>query len=332
MAGFIETMFNGVDSKIDSYLFTAIDNLITHFVPIFSSLMIIWVVIWGYMTMFGYSQEPLKEGVSRIIKLGFILTLGLTATTYYNVVGNFLLEAPNEIGAIITGSTNYTAGGALDALYQKVFEAANEAWKQGGVMNGNFGMYILALIIALFGGGLVLTTIALVIISKTLLAVLVALGPIAISLILFKSTQRFFESWLGQCLNLGLVFVLATGVASLIVGVGDTFISRNNDPDLNDVMNIGLIFGLGIVVMKQVNAIASSLGGGIALATDGAVSERLSKMRPTNIKRNVNKARNDVSTAYNAARAPDRKAAAWAKSGNAAYQRKFGRGNSISGG
>lgn len=325
-----QSIYDKVDHELTGYIFNMSSNVIDFILPIFSNLVLIWVVIWGYMTMFGQSGEPLKTGVFRIIKIGLILTIGLTASTYNNVVANFLSNAPDQLAAIITGSTNYSGGAALDSLFSKVFDIAQDAWDQGGIMNGNFGMYLIAGAILLFGVLLTLITAGLILLSKIALAVLLAIGSVFIIMLLFDSTKRFFESWLGMCINLALILVLATGVASIIVQLGDGFVTNNTEPTLGNAAAISVVFGLSIIVMRQVEVIASALGGGVALATNGAIRSGMEKMRPTSIKHGINRMRNDVKTSWNAARAPDRKATAWAKSGHAAYQRKFGRGNSIS--
>lgn len=320
-----------IDHALDDFVYDTTFNLLQWFTPVFTNLLLLWIVIWGLMMMLGYSGEPLKEGVARIIRIGFIMSIGLTVGTYNEVVVDFFTNAPSELSQALTGSTG-TASSALDNLYNKVFDIADEAYDKGGIMNGNFGMYIMGTVV--LGVGIILTLLmaAIIFLSKIGIAVVLALGPIFIAMLLFQKTQSFFEMWLKQLVNFGFAIVLATLVSAILINLSENYINNNNSATLANIGSLTVIFGFAIIVMRQVQPIASALGGGIAMATNGAISEGMSKLRPSNIKRGINKARNDVSTAYNAARAPDRKAAAWAKSGYAAYQRKFGRGNSISGG
>ena len=87
-------------------------------------------------------------------------------------------------------------------------------------------------------------------------------------------------------------------------------------------------FALGILVLKQVPAIASALGGGVALATQGALGSAMNAMRPSTIRRQYRGIQRDARLAGNAASSPYR----GAKSAYRAYQKRFGAGNTITGG
>ena len=324
-------LYDLVDTTLNSFVINGSQDVITSITPIFSSLLLLWVVIWGYMVMYGQTDQTLKTGIFKIVQVGLISTLALTSANYNDIVINFLLNAPEQIAGIVIGTPGYSTGSALDTLFQKVFDTADSVWEKGGLMNGNFGMYLLAILIAGIGTVLTAITAGLILLSKMLLAVLLVLGPIAIMLLLFKPTERFFESWLGQCINLGLIYILAVTVASIVIDLSDTFISNTPDPDLKITMAVFLVFLLSIIIIRQVEPLASALGGGIALATQGAISNGMSKLRPSRIKRQINSTRSDFRTAGRAASAPARGAANLARKGQHAYQRKFGRGNSISG-
>ncbi|MDL0433710.1 type IV secretion protein, partial [Marinobacter sp. TBZ242] len=85
---------------------------------------------------------------------------------------------------------------------------------------------------------------------------------------------------------------------------------------------------LGILVLKQVPAIASALGGGVALATQGALGSAMSAMRPSAIRRQYRGLQRDARLAGSAATSPYR----GAKSAYRAYQKRFGAGNTMTGG
>ncbi|NMT19226.1 type IV secretion protein, partial [Vibrio parahaemolyticus] len=66
-----QAVFDLVDDALDHYVITTAGDIINFVTPIFTSMMIIWVAIWGYMMMFGKASEPLQEGVFRILRIGF---------------------------------------------------------------------------------------------------------------------------------------------------------------------------------------------------------------------------------------------------------------------
>jgi type IV secretion system protein VirB6 len=330
MSNIVISLFDKVDTTLQDYVLNGSTDLINYISPIFNSLILLWVVIWGYMLMYGRTNDTLSTASFKILQIGIILTVGLTAATYNTYIASVLTELPNTLGAVLTSNPIYSSGQAVDQLFSNVFIASANAWNKGGVLNGDFGMYLIALVIGLFGIILAVIATALILLSKIALAVVLVLGPIAIIMLLFQATQRFFESWLGMAINLTLIYVMAVAVASIIITLADKFVSNNNEANLDNAFFLSFIFGLSIIVMKQVEPIASALGGGIALSTQGAIRNGMSKLRPSNINRARNKINNDATIVTRQATSPIVGTANLVKSGQHAYQRKFGKGNSIS--
>ena len=170
-----EAIFDKVDTALDTYIVSTVGNMIAFINPIFSSLLIIWIAIWGYLMLFGKVSEPLQEGVFRILRIGFIMALGLTAGTYMGVVVDVLAHGPEEIASIITGSPTGTSAATLDNLFSKVFEVSEAAWDMGGILDGNFGMYLISLIVLVVGAGLALVVAFLILLSKIMTTVLLGI-------------------------------------------------------------------------------------------------------------------------------------------------------------
>ena len=327
-----ERTFALIDTALDNYVVNTSGDVIAFVSPIFTSLLIIWVVIWGYMTMTGRSGELMTEGLFRIIRVGFILTLGLTVGNYAGLVTNLLSGGPEAISGIITGSPSGSAAASLDTLFTKVFEVSAAAWKKGGIMNGDFGQYIIAIIVLLFGGAVTMIMAFLVLSAKVLTAALLAIGPITIALLLFNATQRFFESWLAMVMNQAFVLILASAIGKMLVDVCNIFIDNAAaDPSLlatlGDAAMLCIVLGLCVLVLKQVPPIAAALGGGVALATQGAISRTMGAMRPSTIRRQYKGLKRDYGAAKHAATSPLRVG----RAAHAAYQKRFGAGNTITG-
>ncbi|MCK9505012.1 MAG: type IV secretion system protein [Porticoccaceae bacterium] len=327
-----ERIFDMIDLALDNYVVNTSGDIIAFVTPIFSSLLIIWIAIWGYMTMTGRSGELMTEGLFRIIRVGFILTLGLTVGNYAGLVTNLLSGGPETISGIITGAPAASASASLDTLFTKIFDVSAAAWKKGGIMNGDFGQYFIALIVLIFGGAVTLIMAFLVLSSKVLTAALLAIGPISIALLLFNATQRFFESWLAMVMNQAFVLILASAIGKMLIDICNTFIDNAAaNPSalatLGDAAMLCIVLGLCVLVLKQVPPIAAALGGGVALATQGAISRTMNAMRPSTIRRQVKGMQRDYNTAKHAAGAPVR----GGRAAYAAYQKRFGAGNTITG-
>ncbi|OXD51971.1 hypothetical protein CA153_24240 [Vibrio parahaemolyticus] len=98
---------------------------------------------------------------------------------------------------------------------------------------------------------------------------------------------------------------------------------------LADASILCLLYGLCIMVVKQVPSVAAALGGGVALATQGALGATMSAMRPTNIRRQYRNVQRDLRLTGGATTRPLTSAYGASKKGYAAYQKRFGAGNSI---
>jgi type IV secretion system protein VirB6 len=147
------------------------------------------------------------------------------------------------------------------------------------------------------------------------LAILLGVGPIFILMTLFEPTKRFFDAWLGQALNYVFVVMLTAAAVKLVITIVDSYlggaahIAAMTSPKVNQAIPAIVFSMIGVLVMMQLPSVASALGGGVAIGTLGAVSWAYGKtkgtfnaLRPTNLKRSVNKIRSDFRIAANAAR------------------------------
>lgn len=327
-----ERIFANVDDALNTYVVDTVGNVVGFASPLFTSMMIVFVAMWGYLMMFGRVQEPLQDGVFRIIRIGGIMALGLTVGTYMGVVVTFLQQGPEHISAVVSGAGG-TSADTLDALFSQVFAVSKAAWEKGGVLDGNFGLYLIALIVLVIGSGLTLFVAFLILLAKLMTTVLLGIGPLFIICLLFKVTQRFFESWIAMVSNFGLLLVLASSVGTLMTSLAQTYIDKlaPNEAAAADAANLGdaamlcLVFALCILVVRQVPSVAAALGGGIALATQGAFGSAMNALRPSSMQRVSRQVQREYRATKQAVTAPVRAGQRVAS----AYQKRFGSGNSV---
>lgn len=329
MLFFYQDFLNKFEDTILGYITNSVSNVIGFITPIATSLLIIYLAIWGIAHIRGTIQEPLKEGIGRIIRIVFIISIALNFGIYSNVIVNFLYESPDQLASIVAGTPPGIA--TLDTLLEKGIDEGMNAWNEGGVLDGNFGMYILALIVWITTAALTAYAAFLLLLSKAALTILLAIGPIFIIMLLFQTTQKFFEGWIAQVGNFALMTVLAVALIKIMLSLFEAFINvAINDPSVNVVGTLYVFIAgvISVLVLRQIPQIAMALGGGVALSTQGVVSSALRRMpltswmmatRPTNIARGARGVQRDIKTLG----APGRTA------GNL-YRRRFG-GNSVSG-
>jgi len=120
----------------------------------------------------------------------------------------------------------------------------------------------------------------LIALSGIALAVLLALGPLFITLLLFEATRRFFEAWLAQLANYALITILTVLVAALLLQVVESYAvqtaARGAAIATVDALNMVLVAVLAFLLLRQVMPIASGLAGGIALSSFGTLSRFVS--------------------------------------------------------
>lgn len=329
-AGFIETIFTEVDTILVDFITDTASSLADFLTPIFNSMAIIWIAIWGIQNILGYSQTPIQEGLRRIITISAVIGLGLTVGNYTGVIVSFLSGWPEQLAQAITGNGSDSTAGIIDNLFSRLFTVAKSAYDKGGVLDGNIGMYFIALLVAGPGALFVIVTVPIIIGAKVGIAALLGIGPLAICTIIFPQTQKFFEGWLSMLINIGMMIVLAVLITNIVVGVADAIINIRapTNAELGGLANLGdalflaCVIGISIIMMKNIPVLAQALGGGISLATQGVVSNLADKMRPTSIRREVSRMKRDMRIASETAKAP-------IKAGTSAYQRTFGKKNNI---
>jgi type IV secretion system protein VirB6 len=297
-----QNIFKLLDLALATYITDTVANLVAYLSPIFTSALIIYIAMWGYMMLFGRVQEFLTDSFFRMLRITCIVTFGLTVGTYHSVVVNFLQGFPEKISNVVSGAAGAGAGATLDALFEKVYIVASTAWEQGGVMNGNFGLYILAGIILGVGCVFCVYVAFLMLLGKIVVTMLLAIGPLFITCLLFTTTQRYFEAWISALMNYSFVLILSVALGSMVLSFATSYINAmapdesalENMANLFDVGALCIIFGLSWLVIQQVPTMAASLGGGFSLAVNGAISSAVSKTRPTNIRRELYKTKRDL--------------------------------------
>ena len=152
--------------------------------------------------MRGEASEPVGTFAWKMVKVGAILSFALPGMYYSGNVVAWATGLQDGLAVLFVApraAAAATAFGALDLANTAANEQLALLWKDAG-------MFRLDLVLAsvLFSLG---TTIFLVLgafvglLGKLILTFALAIGPLAILCLLFKSTARFFDSWLSFVLS-----------------------------------------------------------------------------------------------------------------------------------
>lgn len=164
-----------------------------------TTVLTIYVLLIGYTLMTGRMRISLPSLTPKVATLALVLTFATAWPAYQAVVYGLLAGGPDQIASIFMGES--ARGGAarafatrLDSLFDALVEmgravsAAGDPNSESVKLASNLAWT--SAIVTL------LSTVGLLVISRIVLAVLLALGPVFVVFALFKPTRGLFEGWL----------------------------------------------------------------------------------------------------------------------------------------
>lgn len=276
--GFFQTFWSWLSAQLAGYIGDNTALLASALEPTVVVLATLYVMIWGYLQMTGRLEQPFVMGIRRIVLLAVVLGVALRLWLYNTAIVDTFFTAPSQLAATIVGANDPVA--SIDVIWQQGGSVAERLWDSGGVLSGDFGYYLAGAAVWLLIGALCVYTMFLIALSSIACAVLLAIGPLFVVMLLFDATRRYFESWIAQLANYALISILTVLVAALLLRVVSSYASqtaaRGSALLTVDALDMMLMSTLVLLLMRQIMPVASALAGGIALSSFGLVSRGLS--------------------------------------------------------
>lgn len=280
--GFFHWLLNSINRNLNQHTIDASQRVIETIKPVATTLFWIFVLLWGIAHICNKIEEPVTDGVMRLIKVGIVLGIALNITYYQQYVVDFALRAPMAFIAGASGTNNIPGSTSIgDTLDKTMFQGvmiARKVWEKAGWRHIGYYFVAIAMITSLT---LVLLYAAfLIMLSKVALVLLLSLGPVFIMLLLFQATQRFFEMWMGQVINFMVAMILAVLVVALLLAFVDQYLVhvKPSNVVVDEASSFWLLAefialgGICVLVLRQVPTMASAISGGIGVSTLGAFS------------------------------------------------------------
>ena len=273
------TFWQWLTATLNAYVAQHVAAMANAIEPAAVTLAVVYVMVWGFLQMRGAVQEPVLSGVLRIVRLAVVFGLGLRLWQYNELLIDTFMDAPVALAAWLAGAADPIA--TVDALWDHGGQVAATLWDKGGVFNGDVGYYLAAAFVYLLMGAVCVYTLFLMALARVALALLLAIGPLFIVMLLFQATQRFFEYWIAQLANYALVSVLAVLTASLMLTVVESYAAQTVAKGAAiltvDALDMLLVAGIVLLILRQVMPIAARLAGGVALASFGTMGAVLAR-------------------------------------------------------
>jgi len=267
-----------VTNATNAFVTPAATNLISALQIIAVTGVTLYIVMTGYAISTGAIESPFWTFAKQCVKIIIISFFALTVDGYTNHV----IGALNGLETGLSDAMN-TGGGTSQNIYQvldqslgkgfelvaKCFQKADEAgWSIGAALGWICAGIVMAIgtVLVSMGGG------ATVIVAKFALAIVFALGPLFIMALMFPATAKFFDSWFGQVMNYILTIVIMAIIMTFAMKAFDAFLAKTDLDQQNPMLaalQIGVLTGVLLYIIKQAGGIASALGGGMSLAAVG---------------------------------------------------------------
>jgi type IV secretion system protein VirB6 len=276
-AGIFQFIGLFLDTALNPFITETVGNVISLFTVFFIGCATIHVTMMGYSMAWGYIELPFSTFVKTCLKYAFIGALALNADTYTEwVVGS--------IKSLETGFTSAFAGSGgpsisvyqvIDAALGRGWGIAADLWEKAGnrgitEMGTMIGEYFNAAIIAIATGLLGVPAGGMIVVAKAALTIMLGIGPLFITLVLWPVTARFFDSWFGQVITYILRIALVSAVLGLAFKGFDALIKSVDLDSAQSPLFTALVLITFTAVMfwllAEANSIAGTLAGGASSA------------------------------------------------------------------
>ena len=238
----------------------------------------LYVVLYGYMMIFGKVESPGTDGMIKAAKIMIVATMALNADMYLNGVVSALKGIEEGLTAAFSGSGGGPIYASLDNSLSKglelILQCKQKAQEAGWTeVSTSIGWWIIAGIIAVGFALVVVVGGIAIMVSTFYLKILFAIGPVFIMCLMFPVTARFFDQWIGYVLNHTLIVALTAVVLTLGVTIYDHEISKvvmDSDQNMLGVaLELLVVAAILYAVTKGVMGMASALAGGFTMAVMG---------------------------------------------------------------
>src|SRR3954469_10462720 len=265
------------EQPITAFVSNSVQNLAAAIDTPLRTAVTLWVVLYGIAILRGTIREPIMSFAWSAARVIVIVALATSASTFQTyVTGLFFESLPKEIGNAIAGAGLDTSSGApFDRLLNKGIEVATKIYEQSGLTN--IAPALIAAILMVFTAVSGFLQFAVLLYAKIGLAIVIALGPVFIALMLFEATRPFGAAWTRQIANFVILQVLVVALVGLMLTTVSGYVDRYGTNATTDgqlivgAVAISAILGLAAYIALQLPEIASGLaGGGAVLAARAA--------------------------------------------------------------
>lgn len=268
--------FNLIDDTLSQFITDTASNTIGAVKPVVNTILLIALGWFSWSSIMGVVDMPIKQLSIKMIQWSVIVSLATNTGLHSQYIVDFFWQLPDALATAIVQNSGSTGSVSsvqyLDELMTRFDDIATTRNQQGitfSAIGASISNLVFSWVIWLAGLFLTMLGAFQLILAKTALAVLIGVSPIFIIMAIFNNTRKFFEAWIGQVLNYAFMPMLTAAFIAIVLKAVNAYLDKLGGVDITDEQTIMLIAitGAAFMLLTQVPAIASSLGGGVAINT-----------------------------------------------------------------
>ena len=235
--GVIRGVLGAVDCQTRTFAeagYTALTSSSSGFQLALTTLLTIYVALVGYRMMFASDGARLSDAPGIALKIGAILAMVTSWSTFQTLVFDTAAHAPLQIASIVSaplasGSSALAADpyNGLQTAYDQLTRSAVAFGKVAGPVAKAYASPEAATAEALSAAsGVLFMTSAGVVAAATLsIGVLTAIGPIFIAMFLIPATRGLFDGWVRALAASALVLLVAWLGVTILLAVLEPYLT-----------------------------------------------------------------------------------------------------------
>ena len=238
-----------------------------------TTLMVIAVAFFGYQLMLGRGLV-LADLIRLAVRMGVVLLLATSWAMVQSVVYDTVARGPTRVAEELVTTTNASPPLAgIQSALDKI-ELASIGWRQrAGIASPLVGgPPTTAMTLNVSAFLLTMTTLGLLVVSRIVLALLLALTPLVAGFLLFDTTRGLLEGWLRALVAAALVpigvLVLAAVELAIIIPILDRNLAQQAAGQFleSSVTPLGLVTIVFSIALLAALGVLRSIANGIRLA------------------------------------------------------------------
>lgn len=276
--GAIEQLLTNIDESLIGFVNSIFIQLSPAVHNLWRVLMIMFVVIYGYRVMVSGNFEA-REMFVKTLKMVIVLAVATEWAPFSIFVYDLSTQFPSEIADQMLAADNKNSdniNSSITAFFDEGFRVAGKFFDEAGWTNKMYPIYgfLVCVFTILFGA----YAAFLIILAKLAVALLLALAPIFILLLVFNESRELFMGWLRTLINYALIPLFVYALLGLIGAIiSDRLIDLNTafntKKGITEAMaGFALCTFAGFLLSTQIMSIVGGITGGYTLGTLGTVS------------------------------------------------------------